>query len=118
MSIDPYDHVICIKCYYRDLLVKMLKFAFLGVYGYTPYQWRKGRGECQDFLVYHSILASPSSVLYNDSSDENDGESGMGRSIECLNGCKRGVKMGHSPSLVGDGAIVKQLIGCSARIGP
>ena len=37
MSIDPYDHVICIKCYYRDLLVKMLKFAFLGVYGYTPY---------------------------------------------------------------------------------
>jgi len=38
LSIDPYDHVICIKCYYRDLLVKMLKFAFLGVYGYTPYQ--------------------------------------------------------------------------------
>ena len=38
MSIDPYDHVICIKCYYRDLLVKMLKFAFLGVYGYTLYQ--------------------------------------------------------------------------------
>jgi len=25
-------------CYYRDLLVKMLKFAFLGVYGYTLYQ--------------------------------------------------------------------------------
>ena len=38
MSIDPYDHVICIKCYYRELSVKMLKFAFLGVYGYTPYQ--------------------------------------------------------------------------------
>ena len=37
MSIDPYDHVICIKCYYRDLLVKMLKLAFLGVYGYTLY---------------------------------------------------------------------------------
>jgi len=38
LSIDPYDHVICIQRYYRDLLVKMLKFAFLGVYGYTPYQ--------------------------------------------------------------------------------
>ena len=25
MSIDPYDHVICIKCYYRDLLVKNAK---------------------------------------------------------------------------------------------
>jgi len=32
----------------------------------------------------------------NDSSNEDDGESGMGHSIAFLNGCKREVEMGHS----------------------
>ena len=54
MSIDPYDHVICIKYYYRDLLVKMPKFAFLGVYVYTLYQ------QIRDLSTYSHLIT----VLY------------------------------------------------------
>lgn len=44
---------------------------------------------------------SPSSVTWSDSPDEHGGESGIGHSIEFLNGWKRDVKMGHSLSLNG-----------------
>ena len=38
MSIDPCDHCNYIKCMVGFVCKKMLKFAFLGVYTYTPYQ--------------------------------------------------------------------------------
>ena len=63
MSIDPYDHVICIKCYYRDLLVKMLKFAFLGVYGYTLYH-RQAQPSLVSILRINWYLFVPHLFLF------------------------------------------------------
>ena len=88
MSIDTYDHVICIKCYYRELLVKMLKFAFLGVYGYTPYHCsplvRGGVGPSSLFVPgavgpLSSFGLGPSFAVH-----------GAGGSLSCVDGAAGG----------------------------
>ena len=63
-----------------------------------------GRGEGKARILQYSVLNhpesdSPSWVSQNDASDQDDGESGMGRSIEFLNGCTRDAEMEHSLSL-------------------